>query len=202
MSTMPSSSPSEESPTYRKGPLAPNPALWEALGRGAKLRAILEAFYARVFEDPRLAPFFHGVTRERVIDKQYAFLADIFTGERMYFGDRPRNAHHWMVISDELFDYRERLFEAVLRESDLGEAHIEAWLAAQQVFRKQIVKDKPVPRRMGGVEMPLGGWQEDVLQAGALCDNCQRELPVGAAVVFHRRLGTTHCAPCGPGSEP
>lgn len=186
----------------RKGPLAPNPELWEALGRGPGLRALLERFYARVFEDERLAPFFHGVTRERVIDKQYSFLADIFTGERMYFGDRPRNAHHWMVISDELFDYRERLFERVLRETDLPEHLVRAWLGVHQVFRKQIVKAAPVPRRMAGVEMPLGGWAKDTLLAGGLCDKCGGELPEGTPIVYHRRLGTTHCLPCGEGDTP
>jgi truncated hemoglobin YjbI len=79
--------------------------MWEALGRGPLLRAILTDFYAEVFQDPRLLPFFHATTREWVIDHQYAFLAEIFTGERMFFGDRPRNAHHWMVITDDLFDY-------------------------------------------------------------------------------------------------
>ncbi len=192
----------EESVVSRKGALAPNPELWAALESGAGLRTVLVRFYERVFDDPRLAPFFHGVTRERVIDKQYSFLADIFTGERMYFGDRPRNAHHWMVISDELFDYRERLFEAVLRETTLEERHVQAWLAVHQVFRKQIVKDAPVPRRMAGVAMPLGGWARDTLHAGSLCDRCGGELPVGSAVVYHRRLGTTHCLGCGEGPTP
>ncbi len=150
-----------------------------------------------MFEDPRLAPFFHGVTRERVVDKSYSFLAEIFSGERLYFGDRPRNAHHWMVISDELFDHRERLFEGVLRESGLAAPHVRAWLEVHQVFRKQIVKAAPVPRRMGGVEMPLEGWQEDTLLAGSLCDRCQAELPEGTRVTYHRRRGTTHCLTCG-----
>jgi truncated hemoglobin YjbI len=95
--------------------LSPDPDLWEALGRGKLLRAILEDFYGRVYRDPRLLPFFHKVTIERAIDKQYAFLADVFTGRRDYFGLKPFNAHHWMVISDELFDYRERSIEDCMR---------------------------------------------------------------------------------------
>lgn len=189
---------SEWSQIERKGPLAPNPALWEALGRGVKLREILEAFYAQVYEDPRLAPFFHGVTKERAVDKQWGFLAEIFSGQRLYFGDRPRNAHHWMVISNELFDYREQLFEKCLRSFGLPEEHVKAWLAVQQNFRKQIVKDAPFPRRMAGVEMPLDGWQKDTLAASALCDGCQGEVPVGAQVTYHRRRGTTYCERCTP----
>jgi truncated hemoglobin YjbI len=188
----------EWSHSNRKGPLAPNPALWEALGRGPRLREILEKFYARVYGDPRLAPFFHGVTQDRAVDKQYGFLAEIFTGERMYFGDRPRNAHHWMVISNELFDYREQLFEACLRTEGLAEEHVAAWLAVHETFRKQIVKDTPFPRRMAGVEMPLDGWQQETLAAGALCDGCQGELSIGTVVTYHRRRGTTFCSRCRP----
>lgn len=186
----------------KSGPLAAQPELWAALEHGPRLRSILTRFYSRVFVDPRLKPFFHGVTQERVVDKQYSFLAEIFSGQRMYFGDRPRNAHHWMVIDDETFDYRERLFEAVLREEGLPDALVSRWLAVHQTFRKQIVKSKPVPRRMAGVDMPLGGWQRDVLSAGTLCDRCQKELNAGSEVVFHRRLGTTHCMSCGAAEDP
>lgn len=182
----------------RKGPLAPNPSLWEALEQGPKLRAILEDFYAQVYTDPRLAPFFEGVTQERAVDKQWGFLAEIFSGQKLYFGDRPRNAHHWMVISNELFDYREQLFEACLRRHALAEEHVAAWLSVQQTFRKQIVKDAPFPRRMAGVEMPLEGWQQETLAASALCDGCQGEIAVGAAVTYHRRRGTTYCSHCTP----
>lgn len=189
---------SEWSQIERKGPLAPNPSLWEALGRGVKLREILEDFYAAVYQDPRLAPFFEGVTKERAVDKQWGFLAEIFSGQKLYFGDRPRNAHHWMVISNELFDYREQLFEQCLRKYGLAEEHVSAWLSVQQTFRKQIVKDAPFPRRMAGVEMPLDGWQQDTLAASALCDGCQGEVPVGAKVTYHRRRGTTFCERCTP----
>ncbi|MEW5737399.1 MAG: group 1 truncated hemoglobin [Myxococcota bacterium] len=180
----------------RKGPLAPNPALWAALEGGRKLRVILEDFYTRVFADPVLAPFFHGVTKERVIDKQYSFLAEIFTGVRHYFGDRPRNAHHWMVISDELFDYRERLIERCMRDHGLSDANVAAWLAVHEVFRKQIVKDRPIPRRMAGVEMPLGGWDRVELSVGCLCDGCQQVLEVGQVATCHRRTGQAYCDAC------
>ncbi|MFO0595366.1 MAG: hypothetical protein U0228_08680 [Myxococcaceae bacterium] len=187
----------------RTGPLAAQPELWAALGQGVRLRAILTRFYARAFGDARLLPFFKGQSPERLVDKQYAFLAEIFTGERTYFGDRPRNAHHWMVIDDALFDYREMVFfEEVARELTLDEALLAKWRAAHEAFRKQIVKSKPFPRRMAGVDMPLGGWERDTLAAGTLCDKCQRELGVGVQVVFHKRLGTTHCLECGPEDDP
>lgn len=185
----------------RRGDLAPNPALWSALGEGVLLATILEDFYTRVYADPRLAPFFEGVTRQRAIEKQHAFLRDIFSGSHDYFGDRPRNAHHWMVISDELFDYREALMEACLRRAGLAEAHVAAWRATEEVFRKQLVKAAPVPKKLGGVAVPFEGYAEVLLEVGTLCDGCEAAIDVGHVARYHRRTGRTYCLPCAAERE-
>lgn len=174
----------------------PDAEMWQALGEGALLSAVLEDFYGRVYEDERLAPFFHGVTQQRAIEKQFSFLRQIFTGEKVYFGDRPRNAHHWMVISDELFDYRERLMETCLREHGLPEHLIGRWLAMEEGFRADLVKDAPWKRVMGGVELPVEGFGETVMDVGTLCDSCGSEIDAGTPVRYHLRLGTTYCPRC------
>ena len=104
----------------RRGALAPNLELWAALGHGEKLTAILTEFYTLAFSDPLLSPFFRDVTKQRLIGKQYNFMYEILTGEPVYFGERPRNAHHWMVISDDLFNYRETLLAQVERRHGLS----------------------------------------------------------------------------------
>lgn len=180
----------------RRGPLAPNPRMWEALDRGPRLRAILTDFYAEVYRDERLAPFFHATTIEWAIDHQYAFLAEIFTGESMFFGDRPRNAHHWMVISDELFDYREAVMERCLRRHGLPEDLIRAWRAVEEVFRSHIVKQTPFARLRHGVPMPLEGYDHIVLDAGGMCDGCAGEIARGGDSWYHVRTGKAYCAPC------
>lgn len=190
--------PDKPSPRRRRGDLAPNPEMWAALEEGKKLTEILHDFYTRVYEDPRLSHFFEGTTKQRAIEKQYNFLMEIFTGERVYFGERPRNAHHWMVISEELFDYREALMESVLRAHGLPEPLVEKWRAMEEVFRKQIVKDHPVPKKIGGVEMPLDGYEELVMDVGTLCDGCQGEVKPGDRVRYHVRTGKTYCPTCGP----
>src|SRR5690606_3152802 len=88
-----------------------DPILWEALQQGRLLSKLLAVFYHRIFRDPLLAPFFEGVTESRLVEKQYNFLCQAITGEKVYFGERPRNSHHWMVVSDELFDHRARRSE-------------------------------------------------------------------------------------------
>jgi truncated hemoglobin YjbI len=182
----------------RLGDLAPKPELWAALDGGRKLTEILTDFYDRVYADPRLAPFFEGTTKARAIEKQYSFLHDKFTGSATYFGDRPRNAHHWMVISHELFDYREALMEACLRRAGLPEHLIAQWIGTEEVFRKQIVKAEPVARKIRGVALPLDGYEPLVLSIGSLCDGCVEPMNPGDAVQYHVRTGRTYCATCLP----
>lgn len=180
----------------RRGPLAPNPRLWATLERGAKLREILADFYAEVYRDPRLAPFFHATTLEWAIDHQYAFLGEIFSGEPMFFGDRPRNAHHWMVIDDALFDHREALMERCLRRHGLAEELIVAWRAVEEVFRAHIVKAEPLIRMRNGTPMPLEGYERLALDSGGLCDGCEAVIERGGESWYHVRTGKAFCAPC------
>ena len=170
--------------------------LWNALGRGPGLTRILDAFYLRVYADERLSPFFHGLPRDQIVAKQYAFLADLFSGARNYFGMNPFNAHHWMVISDDLFDHREALFEQTLRDHGLPEPMIRRWEALHERFRAEIVK--PVARGMvmRGEEQPLRLHEVDHLDIDTVCDGCGSEIPAGRPSRYQHRLGTLHCSAC------
>lgn len=174
----------------------PDPEMWAALEEGRLLNPIFEDFYSRVFEDERLAPFFHGVTQQRAMEKQVLFMRQLFSGEKVYFGDRPRNAHHWMVISDELFDYREAIMVDCLRRHGLPEHLVQRWREVENGFRDDIVKDKPWNRKMGDVELPVDGFGETVLEIGSLCDGCGEEVEAGVSVRYHLRLGSIFCPSC------
>jgi ferredoxin/truncated hemoglobin YjbI len=174
----------------------PDPEMWQALQEGALLSRILEDFYGGVYEDERLAPFFEGVTKQRAIEKQFLFLRQLITGEKVYFGDRPRNAHHWMVISNELFDYREQLMLDCLRRHGLAEPLVQRWRAMEEQFRADIVKEEPWKRKMGDVELPVDGYEETVLDVGSLCDGCGAEIDAGVEVRYHLRLGSIYCPTC------
>lgn len=180
----------------RRGKLAPDPEIWAALRNGDGLNEILDDFYTRVYADERLGHFFEGVTKQRAIEKQHSFLRSIFTGERCYFGDRPRNAHHWMVISNDLFDYREELMQDCLRRWGLPEHLIRRWREVEETFRRAIVKDTPWPKKIDGVELPLEGYDTLELEFTALCDGCEGEMNIGDKVTYHVRTGKTWCAAC------
>jgi NAD(P)H-flavin reductase/ferredoxin/truncated hemoglobin YjbI len=174
----------------------PDPEMWQALKQGILLNKILTDFYARVFDDELLSPYFKGVTRQRLIEKVYNFLYQMFTGKKVYFGERPKNAHHWMVISDELFDYRESVMESCLRDHGLAEHLIKRWMKYEAMYRGDIVKPKAIGKVMFGEEMPLDGFEEIIIDASTLCDSCSGEISIGDLVRYHVRLGTTYCSKC------
>lgn len=178
------------------GPPAPDPALWTELGNGSIVRAVLEDFYGQVYKDRVLAPFFQKVTLDRSIDKQYSFLKQLLTGERVYFGDRPRNAHHWMVISNELFDYRQAVMVRTLEKHGLSPPQIARWTRVELHYRRDIVKSAAWPRHVNGVDLPLDGYADETLSAGTLCDHCSAEIDAGTVVKYHVRLGSISCAAC------
>lgn len=170
--------------------------MWQALEHGRKLVDILTDFYTRVYADRTLSEFFEGVTKQRAIEKQYSFLRSIFTGERCYFGEHPKNAHHWMVISDALFDYREALMERCLLDAELPAPLIKRWRAMEEIFRKSIVKSEPHPKRIAGVDRPIDGYGKLQLDVSTLCDGCATEIPEQTYVAYHRRTGKVYCYAC------
>jgi ferredoxin-NADP reductase/ferredoxin/truncated hemoglobin YjbI len=174
----------------------PDPEMWQALNNGALMLDILTSFYTRVFEDELLSPYFHGVTRQRLIEKVYNFHYQMFTGEKVYFGERPRNAHHWMVISDELFDYRESIMEECLREHGLADHLVKRWIEYEQMYRDDIVKAQPIKKILFGQEMPLEGFEEMIMDVSTLCDSCSGEINIGDKIRYHIRLGTMYCSKC------
>lgn len=187
--------PSAEEDDSAKYP-PPDPELWAALQEGKLLSAILTDFYTLVYADDKLSSFFIGVTKQRLIEKQYLFIRQILTGEKVYFGDRPRNSHHWMVISDELFDYRESLMLTCLRKHGIAEPMIQRFMEMEGFYRKDIVKAAPFARVIGGIEKPFEGFDEITMDVGTLCDSCAHEVQPGEKVIYHVRIGKIYCTDC------
>ncbi|QNP49316.1 2Fe-2S iron-sulfur cluster-binding protein [Diaphorobacter aerolatus] len=174
----------------------PDPGLWELLDGGVTARRVLEAFYVKVYADPVLAPFFQGVTKSRAIDKQFSFMKQCITGEKIYMGDRPRNAHHWMIITHEVFDRRQALMQETWREHGVADEVIARWVSIEEYFRPDIVKTYGWPRQVGDQLIHNDGFSREMLGESTLCDHCQQEVLAGETVLMHRRLGTISCKHC------
>lgn len=177
----------------------PDPELWAELEDGKTVRRVLEDFYQRVYADPLLAPFFGRVTQDRVTDKQYSFMKQCVTGEKVYFGDRPRNAHHWMIISDALFDHRQALMLQALQAQNLSAGQISRWVRIEEHFRPDMVKAEVWPRRVGDEEIFIEGFASETLMEATVCDHCGAEIAAGTTVAYHRRLGQVSCRVCASG---
>lgn len=175
----------------------PQPEVWQALGDGAKVRVVLEDFYDQVYEDERLAPFFQHVTKERLVEKQYSFMHQLFTGKKVYFGNRPRNIHHWMVISDDLMDHRRRILDAAMLRHGVTDEQRHVWHAYEENYRPDIVKDEAWPLKVGENEyVDLESFDKEVLLEATLCDYCGNEVLAGEEVIYHRRTGKISCPRC------
>ena len=175
-----------------------DPGLWRELDNGATVRAVLEAFYAKVYANDQLAPFFKGVTMQRAIEKQYVFLRQSMTGEKNDFVDTPRNTHHWMIITHALFELRQSLMEETLREHGLTGEQLRRWTRFEEHYRPDIVKSTVWPRLENGVEVMNEGFAREVLLEATLCDHCGAEVDQGVEVLYHLRTGTVSCPACAP----
>ena len=180
----------------RKGKLAPDAEMWKALKNGKGLNEILEKFYTLVYEDKKLSTFFVGVTKTRAVEKQHSFLRSIFTGEKCYFGDHPKKAHAWMVISDELFDHREQLMESCLIEYGLSDELISRWRGIEEIFRKVIVKSTPQDITVGNIKKPSEGYVAENIDVDCICDECSNEIKANTKVMMHIRTGKLYCDIC------
>jgi truncated hemoglobin YjbI len=187
-----SAPPSEDRAKYPP----PDPVLWAALNQGELMMTVLQDFYGRVYQDPLLSPYFHGTTMLRSIEKVYSFMRQVCTGEAVFFGDRPKNSHHWMVISDAIYQHRENLMRDCQRRAGLSAEMTERWMAIENYYRQDIIKSEPWKRTFAGVELPLEGFGEMVLDSGSMCDGCGEGIEVGETVRYHLRLGTVYCGRC------
>ncbi len=185
-------------PDQEVTPIPPDPTLWAALEQGKTVRAVLETFYASVYADPLLRPYFERVTMDRVIGKQYAFLMQSITGEAVYIGERPRNSHHWMVIPDSVFDHRQKLMLDAQLAHGLSEELIERWSAYEEQYRRDIVKYAPWPRRIGDQLIETERYESLVLGEATVCDYCATAIASGTQVRYHVRLGKVGCEDCAP----
>jgi ferredoxin len=180
----------------------PDPELWAALQEGELLSIILNDFYSRVYQDPLLAPYFHGTTMQRSIEKVFSFMQQVCTGDHTYFGERPKNTHHWMVISEDTYAYREALMMTCHRRSGLSEAMSQRWMNIERYYQQDIVKTEPWPREFGNTALPLDGYGEMVIDAGSICDGCGGVIETGDKIKYHLRLGTVYCERCNGETMP
>jgi len=102
--------------------------LYERLGGENAIVAAVEIFYSKVTEDTQLAPFFEGLSVEKLNIKMVSFMAWAFGGPEEYKGRDLRTAHKDMVeskgLTDEHFDRVAVHLENTLKDLEIEKSII------------------------------------------------------------------------------
>lgn len=117
------------------------PTLFEQLGGEPKLRAIIDRFIDRLFDDPMIGFFFRNADRERIKQKEYEFAAVHLGAAVQYSGKPIGSAHAAHPIMGGQFARRLQLLKQTLNEADVPLNVVEHWLAHTERLRPVITRD-------------------------------------------------------------
>jgi truncated hemoglobin YjbI len=117
-------------------------SLYDAAGGEARVRAVLEALYDRLFVDPMVAFLFEGKDKGHIVDAQVAFTCAFLGGPQRYHGKPLPEAHAALPLLPGHFDRRHHLLAQVLKEQTekgLPEEVRTAWLAIDAGLRTSVL---------------------------------------------------------------
>lgn len=113
---------------------------FEALGGEARLRAIIDRFVDRIFDDVMIGFHFRNASRERVKAKELEFAAAHLGAPVRYTGRPLPAAHAPHPITGGQFERRLKILEEVLEEFDAPPAVREHWIAHTRGLRNSILR--------------------------------------------------------------
>jgi hemoglobin len=79
-------------------------SIYESIGGGSALAAVVDDFYVRVLADPQLTGFFAGVNMQKLKGRQVEFFAGALGGPDSYQGASMRKVHAGRGIGQADFD--------------------------------------------------------------------------------------------------
>jgi hemoglobin len=115
--------------------------LFDRLG-GERLRAVIEDFYRRVFDDVMIGFMFAGKDRARLIEKEYELAAKMLGADIRYSGRPMPAAHARVPITGGHFDRRTQILRETLAAHDVPAEIRDAWLGHVEALREQLTADR------------------------------------------------------------
>ena len=106
------------------------------------MRAIIDTFVDRVFDDAMIGFFFRNASRERIKQKEFEHVGSFLGGSLEYTGKPLPEAHGKHRIMGGHFGRRKQIFKEVLEEKGAPKAVITALLEHIESLRHEITKDK------------------------------------------------------------
>ena len=103
-------------------------SLFEQLGGAAKLRAIVDTFIDRVFEDRMIGFFFRNADARRIKELEYQLAAEFLGAPIVYQGRSLDQAHGKHPIMGGHFERRRQILKETLEAYGVPDAVKRAWL--------------------------------------------------------------------------
>ncbi len=114
---------------------------FEELGGEAGLRAIIDEFVDRIFDDPMIGFFFARVSRERIKKFEYQHAAEHLGAGVTYEGRSLTAAHRGHRIMGGQFLRRKEILRQTLSRHEAPPHVIDAWMAHLESLRHLVTKD-------------------------------------------------------------
>ena len=114
---------------------------YERVGGELGLRAIIDDFVDRMFDDLMIGFFFRNASRERIKEMEFQHAAE-HLGAPITYGGRPlRDAHAKHRIMGGQFERRKKILADTLAAHRVPDDVRDAWLAHVESLRAQITGD-------------------------------------------------------------
>jgi hemoglobin len=114
---------------------------FERLGGEPALRAIIDDFVARVFDDAMIGFFFRGIEERRIRELEYQHAAEHLGGPVRYRGRSLREAHSKHPIRGGHFDRRKQVLREALDDHGVPTDIRDAWLDHVESLRPEVTGD-------------------------------------------------------------
>ena len=106
------------------------------------IEKVQKIFYDKIYAHEWIGQYFKHIEQKYIESQQTKFMASISGGPKNYSGLVPKDAHRMFIITDELFDLRQKLLREALEEADLDDESIEEWIKKDSAFRGVVVKSE------------------------------------------------------------
>ena len=114
---------------------------FERIGGEPKLRAIIDDFVDRIFDDIMIGFFFRNVDRRRLKELEFQHAAEHLGGPVRYGGRPLKQAHAAHRIMGGQFARRKEVLRQTLVAHGVAPEIIDAWLAHTESLRLQVTSD-------------------------------------------------------------
>ena len=116
---------------------------FEQMGGRSSLILINKIFYDKVYQHPWLKQFFENIPQQHIEDQQVDFMQRVLGGQNIYAGKAPPAAHMHIVITEEVFEVRQKLLKEAFNEAKASQELIDRWLTLDQSFKRVLLKAGP-----------------------------------------------------------